>query len=306
MNPGADFPWVYMIVLNWNSYNDTTACIESLEALDYPHFKIVIVDNASRDGSESILRSRFPHYPFIQTGKNLGYAGGNNYGIRYALRAGAKYVWILNPDVTVEKESLKTMVEVMESDLSVGLSGPRVIWKLPDRTVCTDGFSICPERGFLDKSNLIEDYREIPTDSLPSVKETQGVCGCSILVRSQVFFDVGLIREDFFMYYEELEFSLRVRNRGWKAVICPRVKNWHIPKRDGARLKLVSYLGPRNAILLARVQKKYLWQTLASILSLRWCLSSLRRGRLGDLHRHLAGVLVGLVKPLRPVPRLQD
>src|SRR5664279_2479168 len=96
----------YIILLNWNGWQDTIACVESCRKLSYPNFRILIVDNGSTDNSEAILRERLPDIELLQTGANLGFAGGNNVGIRHALAQGADYVWLLNNDTVVDAEAL--------------------------------------------------------------------------------------------------------------------------------------------------------------------------------------------------------
>src|SRR5579859_4839366 len=87
-------PLVYVVVLNWRGWRDTIRCIQQLIRLDYPACELVVVDNGSSDGSEEHIREAFPDLPILQTGANLGYAGGNNVGIRYALDRGAHFVWL--------------------------------------------------------------------------------------------------------------------------------------------------------------------------------------------------------------------
>lgn len=291
-------PLVHIIVLNWNSSEDTTRCIRSLEALDYSNFRIVIVDNASQDGSESILRGRFPQYPFIQTGKNLGYGGGNNYGIRHALKEGADYVWIVNPDIVVEIDSLKEMVKAMENDSLIGIAGPEVIWKFRNIDSWMEGLSSSLQSALKKR---LEEHR---TPTLQEVKETKIVIGCSMLVRSQVFFDVGLIRDDFFMYHEEIEFNLRAKNYGWKMVICCHVRNLHFWNPMG-KVRLISYYTPRNSILIARLQRRRRLQTMRAWLNPRQNFTLMKERCFEELGWRLAGILAGFLVPLTPPPSNQ-
>lgn len=119
---------VYLIVLNWNGWKDTVECIDSCLKLTYTNFRILIVDNGSTDNSESILRECFPSVEFIQTGENLGFAGGNNVGIRYALEQGAVYVWLLNNDTVVDSKALDELLKVAESDDKIGIVGSKIYY----------------------------------------------------------------------------------------------------------------------------------------------------------------------------------
>ena len=114
-------PAVCIVILNWNGWQDTVECIESCLRLTYPRFSILLIDNGSSDGSEQALRVSFPQIELIQTGVNLGFAGGCNVGIRRSLQDGADYVWLLNNDTKVEPGALGSLVEVLESEPSAGL-----------------------------------------------------------------------------------------------------------------------------------------------------------------------------------------
>jgi GT2 family glycosyltransferase len=93
---------VFVIILNWNGYKDTLECLRSVDKIDYPKFETVVVDNASTDGSVEAIRKRFPHVTLLENGQNLGYAAGNNVGIRHALANGAGYILLLNNDTVVD------------------------------------------------------------------------------------------------------------------------------------------------------------------------------------------------------------
>lgn len=117
-------PKVSIVILNWNGVKDTLECLESCFKIDYPNFEVIVVDNASLDGSLEKIKEKFPQVTLLQNSQNLGYAEGNNVGMRYAVTRGADYFWLLNNDTTVEVGALKMLVEVMESVPSVGLASP--------------------------------------------------------------------------------------------------------------------------------------------------------------------------------------
>src|SRR5262245_39537582 len=122
-----DFPQVYIIVLTYRMRDVVRGCIRSLLSLTYPNYKLVVVDNDSADGTEEMLRNELPELTLIQTGSNLGYTGGNNKGIKYALENGAEYVLIINPDTVVANPLfLAEMIEHTEAHSEIGIAGPRV------------------------------------------------------------------------------------------------------------------------------------------------------------------------------------
>src|SRR5262245_47338473 len=126
-------PSVAVIVLNWNNTDDTVECLESLVQLDYPRYEIVVVDNDSRPSPRQQILEKFPSVTYLETGLNVGYAVGNNAGIRYALVAGHDYVFVLNNDTVVEPNVLRHAAAVAESDPSIGAVGLKInSWE--DRT----------------------------------------------------------------------------------------------------------------------------------------------------------------------------
>jgi GT2 family glycosyltransferase len=296
-------PLVYVVVLNWKSADHTIACVETIEKSDYPNFKIMILDNDSRDGSEAVLKNRFSSFEFIQTGKNLGYGGGNNRGIRHALNKGADFVWIVNPDVRVSEKSLSEMIRVMHADASVGICSPRIIWESASKKTLADGLSFVNPETFEVGMSKVEKNAE--NDSRINVKEVDSVIGCSMLVRSDVFRKAGLFREDFFMYYEEIEFNLRARNFGWKTLTCEKVQDRHLRHNKDEPSKTNPYL-IRNRILIARIQKKFILSTALRALPFKDIVKSPRLKNFRSLGSCFAPVIAGLIMPLKPAPRLND
>src|SRR3989304_8553833 len=123
-----DLPPVYVIVLSWNGKNDTLECLASLQQLTYPNARVVVVDNASSDGTCDAIRSAFPNIELIVNNSNLRFAGGNNVGIRRSLERGAKYVLVLNNDTVVDRDFLSRLVEAAESDKKIGVVGPKIYY----------------------------------------------------------------------------------------------------------------------------------------------------------------------------------
>src|SRR3972149_12101418 len=105
-----DNPKVAIIVLNWNGKNDTLECLASIDKMDYPSIYVILVDNGSQDGSVAAIQRKFPEVMIVETKSNLGFAGGNNMGIRYALRNGAEYVLVLNNDTIVDPQLIKSFL----------------------------------------------------------------------------------------------------------------------------------------------------------------------------------------------------
>jgi len=121
-----DTPSVAIIVLNWNGRDDTIACMYSLQKLTYKRYQLIVVDNGSSDDSVSAIRAEFPSVHVIETGANLGFAEGNNVGIRHALDQGANYVLLLNNDTEVDEHLVDALVDAAESNADGGIFGPKI------------------------------------------------------------------------------------------------------------------------------------------------------------------------------------
>lgn len=194
----SDSPKVTIVVLNYKDAPATLRCVDSLGQSDYSHFEITVVDNASRDESVQRIRAAYPNLKIIENSRNLGYAGGNNVGIKEALRQGSDYVLILNNDTRVDPTTLSELVTYMESDMNAGAAGPRIVLA----------------------SNPSRDqhlrYRGI---SQP-VKECL-LNGAAVLVRRSALLQTGLMDENYFIYWEETDWWRRMHANGFDTVYVP-------------------------------------------------------------------------------------
>jgi GT2 family glycosyltransferase len=217
----ATAPTVVVIVLNYNNFKDTVRCVHSLEALHYPRYSIVIVDNASPDGSGPMLQRAFTNYTVILSDRNGGYAAGNNIGIRYGLERNADYLLILNNDATVAPDILNHLVGYAEGHPDVGLLSARVYFP-----GTTEIFAAAGRVNKLLCTGQNKGAINIEKHETDEVKEVDYACGVLMLVRSDVFRDVGLMDETFFMYHEDHEFSQRVL-KSYKMVYIPDAIAYH-------------------------------------------------------------------------------
>lgn len=239
----SGLPVVYIIILNWNGWQDTLACVESCRNLSWSNFRILVVDNASSDGSEEILRSQLTDVEIIQSGANLGFAGGNNVGIRKALSSGADYVWLLNNDTVVDTEALSSLVNAMEGDKSVGIAGSKIYYLSDPQRIWSAG-------GFWDKGKLR--LRQRGSNQLEK-KQFENLCvigsinGCSMLVRASLIREIGLLDESYFLYWEDTEWCARAKEFGYKILYVPFSKIWHkVSAKAGSGSFLLYYYSTRN------------------------------------------------------------
>ncbi len=242
-------PRVIIIVLNWNGRDDTLECLESLRGLTYPNFGVLLVDNGSSDGSAQSVRSRIPGIQIVETGVNLGYAGGNNVGIRKALESGGEYVLILNNDTVVHPDMLSTLVDSASSDSRVGVVGPTVYYYSDrDRVQSAGGrFSWFSGRPVQWKSK--EDLNNRPSSSI----EVGLVGGCCMLVSAELVRKIGLFDEFYFAHWEEIDWEVRAKEAGFKMMYVPGARIWHKSGATSSKTAgLREYYNARNRFYFMR------------------------------------------------------
>jgi len=240
-------PLVSIIVLNYNGREDTLACLRSLEHLTYHNVNVVVVDNASSDGSEAAIRAAYPTLTFIQTGANLGFTGGNNVGIRHALENGADYVLLLNNDTIVAPDFISVMVEVMEQNPEVGVAGPMIYYFSAPETIWSAGGKIDWTRGL---TSMVGVNEEDKSQYGLSPRQTDFVTGCALMAKRAVWEKAGLLDDKFFMYYEETEWCVRATRAGYKIMLIPAAMIWHkISLEARATSPRTYYYMTRNRLL---------------------------------------------------------
>jgi GT2 family glycosyltransferase len=160
----------------------------------------------------------------IQTGANLGYAGGNNVGIKYSLKKQADYIWILNNDTVVDKNALSEMVSAAKTDEQIGMVGSKLFYyDQPTIIQAAGGGYFSFWKGFSHHCGL----KETDNGQWGQVFEPDYLTGSSLLIRNEVINSIGFMDETFFLYGEELEWQIRAKNHGWKLVYCPTSILWH-------------------------------------------------------------------------------
>lgn len=218
-------PKVFIIILNWNGLKDTLECLESVFKLDYPNFEVIVVDNGSTDNSVEVIRKAYPQVILIENKENLGYAEGNNVGIRYALKHGADYVWLLNNDTVVDADSLTKLVMAAEKSPDIGLVSP-VIYYYDE----PDKIQFCGS--YIDWKNHIIVYPENRNSILNVDHEFitgKNVClwGTALLIRRNLIENIGTLEEKYFAYWEDTEYSVRSMRAGYRNIIEPSAKVYH-------------------------------------------------------------------------------
>jgi GT2 family glycosyltransferase len=217
-------PRVAIIILNWNGLTDTLECLESLSRLDYPAYEMMVVDNGSTDGSVPVIRERFLGVTIIENGENMGYAGGNNVGLRHAMAQGADYALLLNNDTVVDPAFLRILVDAVGAEPNIGIAGPTIYYHERPDVIWSAGGAIDWQRGRTWMVGLDErdegQFGQVP-------RTVDFVTGCALLVRRAVLEQAGPLDERFFAYYEETEWCVRVARAGFRIVHVPLAHIWH-------------------------------------------------------------------------------
>jgi GT2 family glycosyltransferase len=218
-------PSIWAIVLTHGGAEEiTAACFDSLLEQDYPNLTVLLVDNASFDGSGARLRDRYPTNRYLNTGGNLGYTGGNNRGIEYAVKNGAQYVLILNNDTVVEPTCVSVLAQSAAAAGRFGAIAPKILyWDDPAHVWYAGGdFSamraIGMHRGLGDADN--------PNEA-PRLEPMTFASGCCFLMPASVAREMGGFREDFFIYCEDVELSLRLTKAGYSMYYQPAARLLH-------------------------------------------------------------------------------
>lgn len=256
-------PIVYVLVLNWNGYPDTIRCLQSLKSLTYKNAAVVVIDNASTDRSVERIKAAYSLVNILVNQDNLGFAGGNNVGIKYALKQGADYIWLLNNDTEVHPEALGKMIEVAEADPTIGMVGSRIFHlEQRDKLLFAGG-----------KINWFAGWCRHDTQhsSEEKFRDVDFITGCSLLVRRNVVESIGLLDENFFLYFEDADWSIRARKAGFRLVVAPASIVWH--KEMGSikgRSPAHEYYVTRNNLLFMKKHgSPWLWLTFAPAFALK-------------------------------------
>jgi GT2 family glycosyltransferase len=239
-------PYVVTIILNTNRRYDTLACLASLKQRVYENHKVVVLDNASSDGSVETIRHCFPDAHIIELDRNLGYAGNNNAGITAALALEADWIFLLNEDTILAADCLLRLVEAGESDRRIAVVGPMVYHHDEPTVIQSAGGRL----GRYWQSTHIA-QNQVDQGQFVEPNEVDWISGCAIMIRGAAVEQVGMLDGRFFYYWEDTEWCLRIRRGGWRIMHVPKAKLWHKGVQRNYRPQpLVTYYSSRNRLLM--------------------------------------------------------
>ncbi len=246
-----DWPKVGVVVLNWNGTSDTLECLASLVRSDYPNAEWIVVDNGSQPDPKEIILERFPEVKYLGLPENIGYAGGNNAGIRYALARGHEYVFVLNNDTVVEPDAIRQAVQVARQDRRIAAVGVKVLaWDDPTRVWVAYG-EVTYRQGLV---RLIGYYWK-DDERFAAQRDVEWVPGTAVLLSRQALEEVGLFDEEFFAYHEDVDWCTAARKKGYRVVFAPQGRILHKGHGSSGGKRYVSprqYLAGRNMVLFVR------------------------------------------------------
>lgn len=209
-----------IIIVNWNNADVILDCLRSIRVAGFIS-SVVIVDNASSDSSIEQIKKEYPKIHIIQNNENLGYTGGNNRGIKYLLDSGTKYIFILNPDTEIEKDTIEKLIEVLQKDKKTGIAGPKIFDHEGKIWSCG---------GIIDKKRFsggLIGLGEKDRGQYNKVRDVDYVPGTAIMVKREVFGEIGLFDENYFAYYEDVELCRRAKQNKFKIIFVPNAVICH-------------------------------------------------------------------------------
>jgi len=252
-----------VVVLNHNGRRYLDACLEALEAQQLAGgFEVVVVDNGSDDGSVEHLRQRWPQVRLIEAGRNLGFAAGNNLGIR---QARGEYVVLLNNDTRVRPGWLEALVEAAERDPKVGAVTSKLVFMDRPGVIQNAGSLLLSDGSGGDRGTGEDDRGQYDRE-----EEVFAACGGAALLRRSMLEDVGLLDETFFCYYEDTDLSWRMRLRGWRITYQPAAVVEHVhAATSGEWSPFFTFHADRNRLFM--IVKNAPWPFVArSFLGFAW------------------------------------
>lgn len=245
---------VSIVIVNWNACQITCDCLKSVYGqTGNINFEVIVVDNASTDGSAEMVKRNFPRVTLVENSENLGFARANNIGIRTSK---GRYACLVNSDVIMLEDCIKNLMSFMDKHPTIGMAGPRIL--NPDRTLqpsCrhfpTIWNNLCPALGLnriFPKSAFFSGWI-MNYWNHDSVRSVDALSGCFWMVRRKALNEVGLLDEDFFIYGEDLDWCKRFHKADWDVAFSPGAEAVHIGGASSANAPIKFYLEMQKADL---------------------------------------------------------
>jgi len=244
-------PHVQIVILSYNQCEDTLRTLDSLSRMTYPNFELIVVDNNSTDLTIKAVQSKYPNVILLVQSTNKGFAAGANVGLQRGIETKADFVLIINNDVLVTPSMLTSLIESVTPD--VGIVAPLIYYMDDPKRIWSKGFLKHPllleprgnARGQIDHGQWITPFN------------VDYLLGCALLIRVSLLKEVGLFDERFFFYYEDLDFSLRIQQKGYRLLTVPQAKMWHkVASSAPVGSSFRTYHMARSSIIFFRTHAK--------------------------------------------------
>lgn len=258
----ATGPTVHVVVLTWERASDICACLDALANGTLRPQGVVVVSNGASRSMRASVAARFPNAAVINPGENVGCAGGRNIGIRAAMVREADYVWLLDDDALPAPNALAALLQCAERDTQIGIVGSKTL-------AGTEGDVIDHAGGFVDPQLGTAHHRgrgEIDAGQYDAECEVEYVTGCSLLARCSMIEQIGLLDQELFVYWEDVDWCLRAQSHAWRVVLAPESAVWHKGGTFRAPSPPQIYLDARNSL---RVIERHRPRLLPRILAAR-------------------------------------
>jgi len=276
-----------IILVNWNSTVDTLNCIESIYKSTLEDYIIIVVDNGSNKSQlQKIVDCGF-NINLIKAGENLGYTGGNNLGIDYALKKKVEYVLLLNNDTFIAKNTLENMIRSADSDKQIGVLSPKIFFYPEKHLIWSAG----PTFNNLNLMGNLTGYKELDKECYNREGDVDYVSGCAMLIRTKVIKEIGKLREDYFATCEDIDFCLKIRSHGYRIFYEPSASVWHIESASsgGSDAPQYAYYQTRNYLVFHSRWAQNFWQLVIS--QLYYLAFLIKRSFLFLINKNFKGVL---------------
>ncbi len=214
-------PKISVIIVTFNGEKHIFNCLESVLKSTYSNYEIIIVDNASKDGVSNLIKEKFLQVKLITNKKNLGFAGGNNIGIK---KSEGEFVFLLNDDTMIHPDLLKVLVAELESSPKIGIVGPKIYF-MKTKKIWFAGGKVDWKKG--EARNLGKGLTDSELEN-DTKKEVDFITGCALMIKREVIEKIGLLDKKFFAYYEDADWCQKARKAGYSVVYIPFGGVWHL------------------------------------------------------------------------------
>lgn len=240
-------PLVSIITINYNESEVTLDLLQSIRKLNYPNIEVIVVDNASPNDNPDVIKERFPEITLIKSPENLGFAGGNNLGVK---QAKGDYLLFINNDTVVPLNFIEPLVQTLKEDPRIGMVSPKIKFHWDPTLIQYAGYT--PMSHWTIRNSSIG-YHQKDDGNFDTPGETQSIHGAAMMVPKSVVDEVGMMTEIYFLYYEEHDWAEMVKRAGYKIYYQPQSYILHKESVSTGKFSpLKTYYISRNRILFAR------------------------------------------------------